>query len=60
MKATFAPWADKVEIINKYVSDHDDESNLNFDTFYNERKDITFLKIDVDGAEAIRYSRVAM
>jgi predicted RNA methylase len=51
-KATFAPWADKVEIINKYVSDHDDESNLNFGTFYNERKDITFLKIDVDGAEA--------
>jgi predicted RNA methylase len=51
-KATFAPWADKVEIINKYVSDHDDESNLNFGTFYNERKDITFQKIDVDGAEA--------
>jgi hypothetical protein len=52
MEATFAPWADKVEIINKYVSDHDDESNLNFGTFYTERKDITFLKIDVDGAEA--------
>jgi hypothetical protein len=52
MEATFAPWSDKVEIINKYVSDHDDESNLNFGTFYNERKDITFLKIDVDGAEA--------
>jgi len=51
-KATFEPWADKVEIINKYVSDHDDESNLNFGAFYNERKDITFLKIDVDGAEA--------
>lgn len=51
-KATFAPWSDKVEIINKYVSDHDDDSNLNFGTFYNERKDITFLKIDVDGAEA--------
>jgi hypothetical protein len=51
-KLPLPPWAEKVEIINKYVSDHDDELNLNFGTFYNERKDITFLKIDVDGAEA--------
>ena len=53
LKATFAPWADKVEIINKYVSDSDDESHVRFDTFYAKKKDITFLKIDVDGAEAI-------
>lgn len=53
LKATFAPWAEKVEIINKYVSDSDDESHIRFDTFYKEKKDITFLKIDVDGAEAI-------
>lgn len=53
LKATFAPWAEKVEIINKYVSDSDDESHARFDTFYKEKKDITFLKIDVDGAEAI-------
>ena len=53
LKATFAPWAEKVEIINKYVSDSDDESHVRFDTFYKEKKDITFLKIDVDGAEAI-------
>jgi len=42
-----------IEIINKYVSDSDDESHVRFDTFYKEKKDITFLKIDVDGAEAI-------
>lgn len=53
LKATFAPWAEKVEIINKYVSDLDDESHVMFDTFYTKKKDITFLKIDVDGAESI-------
>ena len=53
LKATFAPWADKVEIINKYVSDHDDKSNIRFDTFFRSKNDINFLKIDVDGAESI-------
>jgi hypothetical protein len=53
LKATFAPWNEKVEIINKYVSDSDDESHIRFDTFFQNKKDITFLKIDVDGAEAI-------
>jgi len=53
LRATFAPWADKVEIINKYVSDSDDESHVRFDTFYKEHNDLTFLKIDVDGAESI-------
>jgi len=53
LKATFAPWADKVEIINKYVSDHDDENHIRFDTFYKERNDVTFFKIDVDGAESV-------
>jgi hypothetical protein len=53
LRATFAPWADKVEIINKYVSDKDDDSHVRFDTFYKEHNDLTFLKIDVDGAESI-------
>jgi hypothetical protein len=53
LKATFAPWKDKVEIINKYVSDRDDESHVRFDTFYRNHNDLTFLKIDVDGAESI-------
>ena len=48
---TFAPWSDKVEIINKRVADFDDATHIRFDTFYNKRKDITFLKIDVEGAE---------
>jgi precorrin-6B methylase 2 len=51
LKATFAPWADKVEIIDKRVADFDDNKQIRFDTFYNNRKDVSFLKIDVDGAE---------
>lgn len=53
LQATFAPWAEKVEIINKFVSDKNDNSNIRFDTFFESRKDINFLKIDVDGAESI-------
>ena len=51
LEATFAPWADRVEIINKYVSDHNDTSHIMIDTFFENHKDITFLKIDVDGGE---------
>jgi len=53
LKATFAQWADKVVIIDKYVSATDDGSNVRFDTFYRKNSDINFLKIDVDGAESI-------
>jgi hypothetical protein len=51
LEATFAPWKEKVVIINKYVADYDDNKHIRFDTFYNINKDITFLKIDVDGYE---------
>ena len=53
LRVTFAPWPDKAEIINKFVSDKDDRTNIRFDTFYESRKDINFLKIDVDGAESV-------
>lgn len=53
LRATFSPWPDKVEIINKFVSDKNDNANIRFDTFFDNRKDINFLKIDVDGAESI-------
>ncbi|MGD0754417.1 MAG: FkbM family methyltransferase [Bacteroidales bacterium] len=53
LRATFAPWSEKVEIINKYISDHNDSSHIRFDTFFEKKKDITFLKIDVDGAESV-------
>lgn len=50
-KATFAPWKEKVEIINKRVSDFDDLRDIKFDSFFDNNKNINFLKIDVDGAE---------
>jgi hypothetical protein len=53
LKATFAPWPDKVEIINQFVSDKNDKSNIRFDTFFENNRDINLLKIDVDGAESI-------
>jgi hypothetical protein len=51
LRITFEPWKDKVEIINKKVADFDDEKHIRFDTFFNSHRDISFLKIDVDGAE---------
>ncbi len=51
LEATFEPWKDKVEIISKMVSDKDDKHNISLDTFIKEHDDVTFLKIDVDGAE---------
>jgi len=53
LRVTFAPWAEKVEIVNKFVSDRNDSKNIRFDTFFENNKDVTFFKIDVDGAESI-------
>jgi hypothetical protein len=51
LKVTFAPWKEKVEIVNKRVSDFDDLKHIKFDTFFGNNININFLKIDVDGAE---------
>lgn len=51
LESTFAPWKNKVEIINKYVSDRDDESHITVDTLLRAHDEISFLKIDVDGGE---------
>jgi len=51
LEATFAPWKDKVEIINKYIAGYDDERHITVDSLIKIRNDITFLKIDVDGNE---------
>ena len=53
LKATFEPWSEKVEIINKYVYDKDDDTHIKFDTLFEKTGDINFLKIDVEGAESI-------
>lgn len=50
LNATFKPWCDKVKIINKFVSDKDDDKNVTLDSMFKDER-IDFIKIDVDGAE---------
>ncbi|MEI6137696.1 MAG: FkbM family methyltransferase, partial [Mariniphaga sp.] len=52
LNATFEPWKDKVLIVNKFVSDITNYSNTTLDDFIGPEEKITFLKIDVDGAES--------
>jgi hypothetical protein len=52
LNATFEPWKDKVEIVNKFVSDITDLSNTKLDDYLSVKGSGTFLKIDVEGAES--------
>ena len=52
LNATFAPWRDKVHIVNKFVSDKNDQKNTTLDEFFKGQYKIDFLKIDIEGAEA--------
>lgn len=51
LEMTFAPWKDKVTIINRYVSDTDQGKFIRFDSLFRNNNDVTFIKIDVDGYE---------
>lgn len=51
MQATFSPWKDKIEIVNKYVSDKDGKDTVKLDSFTKGNMNADFLKIDVEGAE---------
>lgn len=50
LNETFKPWKNKITIINKFISDINDDVNMTLDSFFSD-KSIDFLKIDVDGAE---------
>ena len=52
LEATFVPWKEKVIIVDSFVSDKDDQTNITLDTFFQNREHPAFLKVDVDGAEA--------
>jgi hypothetical protein len=51
LQATFEPWKEKVEIINKYVSDKNNDTHVTLDTFFKDKEPFTFLKVDAEGAE---------
>jgi hypothetical protein len=50
LNKTFEPWKHKVTIVQKFVSNCDDDKHCKGDTYFKDKK-ISFLKIDVDGAE---------
>lgn len=52
LQKTFAPWKDKVEFVQKYVSDRTEEEKVSLDVFFAGKK-ITFLKADIEGAERL-------
>ncbi|MDR2361188.1 MAG: FkbM family methyltransferase [Prevotellaceae bacterium] len=52
LEATFAPWKEKVVIVNKYVSDHDEGDCITLDTFFG-NEEIDFIKADIEGAEPL-------
>lgn len=51
LTVTFEPWKDKVEIVNKYVSNKSTDNCVTLDDFFREREKPSFIKIDVEGAE---------
>lgn len=51
LQATFSPWKDKVEIVNKFVSHKNDDRNTSLDQFFKTRENYSFLKIDAEGSE---------
>lgn len=52
LKATFEPWKDKVEIVNKFVGDIENAKSTTLDSYICGKNSPMFLKIDVEGAES--------
>lgn len=52
LERTFAPWRDKVEIVQKFVGDIDSEQKnmITLDTFFADKR-IDCIKADIEGAE---------
>jgi hypothetical protein len=52
LNLTFAPWKEKVEIIQKCVSNKNDSKNVSLDTFLSSRNEqINYIQADIEGAE---------
>ena len=52
LRATFAPWKDKITIVLKYVSNKTTESSITMDDFMKDKSiDNLFIKMDIEGYE---------
>lgn len=52
LEATFAPWGNKVSIVERYVSNTNDKENITIDYFFDNRsKNNLFIKMDIEGYE---------
>jgi len=50
--ATFAPWKEKVIIVNKFAGDVSNAKSVTLDDYFKADEKVAFLKIDVEGAES--------
>lgn len=50
LRLTFAPWKDKVVIVNRFIGAEDDERCVTLDTYFQNKK-IDYIKADIEGAE---------
>ena len=54
LQATFEPYNDKVVLIKKFISDHNDEENITLDAaLKDETSQSFFVKMDIEGAETL-------
>jgi len=51
LKATFAPWKNKIVIVQKFISDISDENTVTLDEYFAGEEGPTFCKMDVEGYE---------
>lgn len=52
LKATFEPWKEKVEIVQKYIGKDNNENTITIDSFLvDKEKSNFFFKMDIEGAE---------
>ena len=51
LNATFEPWKEKVTIVRKFVGDITNEGFTTLDDYFSDNEQVSFLKIDVEGAE---------
>ena len=56
LSATFAPWKDKVTIVNKFAGDVTNAKSTTLDDYFSPEEKLSFLKIDVEGAESVLLS----